>query len=342
MKKDLRKMEKRGFQETRQMKVIAVSDPSFWQKIIGRYRIAKRWRFPGILFLSGGIRSAAKKVNFALSLFCSISLNVRTKGGTFSGASAKRSLPIFPGRPAESRAPFSIVLQQLLTGTAAQLGGGYARLIREAHYSPLRQLPSRYEPRDDAAADSAIRRASGRREMTKRSAGIGIIPRGRHTELDDIRIIARASLSLISLKGNRLGSRGGEKQEPTMSGMKIPHTMSALRQMGSIETRADGGRRSRNGQGAPALAFAESVQGAPSQTNGGSLDFLSFKRLEQEIDVIRKRVEDTRDAFSDQTRRLRTSSGGTVKSVVDLNHISDHVYREIERRIRLERERRGM
>jgi hypothetical protein len=78
------------------------------------------------------------------------------------------------------------------------------------------------------------------------------------------------------------------------------------------------------------------------QTDGGSLHFRSFKRLEQEIDVIRKTMADTREALAEQSRRRWMPPGDTLKSVTDLNRLSNQVYREIERRIRAERERRGL
>jgi len=73
---------------------------------------------------------------------------------------------------------------------------------------------------------------------------------------------------------------------------------------------------------------------------GGEVNF-SFKTLgnmEQEMGLIRKLVEETREAM---IKNNRSSGDGDTTRRIDLHQLSDHVYHLIDRRIKVERERRG-
>lgn len=71
-----------------------------------------------------------------------------------------------------------------------------------------------------------------------------------------------------------------------------------------------------------------------------SLHFKEPRRLEQEIEQIREIVLETKRSVSEKM----TSSLGEedIKRHIDVNRISDQVYQNIERTIRMERERRGI
>jgi len=73
---------------------------------------------------------------------------------------------------------------------------------------------------------------------------------------------------------------------------------------------------------------------------GGEVNF-SFNTLgnmEQEMGLIRKLVEETREAIIENNR---SSGDGDTTRRIDLHQLSDHVYHLIDRRIKVERERRG-
>jgi hypothetical protein len=169
-----------------------------------------------------------------------------------------------------------------------------------------------------------------------------MIPRDRVKGLKGIRVIAHPSLSLPFLKERHLQHRRKGKEDVGISGMKFPHKTPAVIQNAISATDANNSRRYRTGQAVPVPSFGESVQRVSFQADDGSLQFRSFKKLEQEIGAIRKKIDDMGETLFEPSRRSRTSPDGTLTSDIDLNRVSAQVYREIERRIRTERERRGM
>ncbi len=70
------------------------------------------------------------------------------------------------------------------------------------------------------------------------------------------------------------------------------------------------------------------------------LSFHDQRRMEQEIEIIKKIVIETKESLSDKS----TPSFGEaeIKRYLDINRISSQVYQNIERTIKMERERRGM
>jgi hypothetical protein len=75
-------------------------------------------------------------------------------------------------------------------------------------------------------------------------------------------------------------------------------------------------------------------------TGGENLRFHDPKRIEQEIEQIKKIVVETKESVLEKT--TPALGEGDIKRYLDINRISDQVYQNIERTIRMERERRGM
>ena len=317
MKKGLRKVQNRGAKGAKRMTVVAVSDPCFWQSILNRYRVAREWRFPTISFRSAGIRSVARTVNFTLSIVFRISPDERSGAGSSSIVAEKRSRLSFRGRPAELRKTASI--------------------------PSLQPPPSRHKPPEQVATQMSRRPLPGQGLMTERTAGKRRIFRDRLKASGDIRVTAHAYLPVLFATKQRVQHPGSGKQEMQIGAKEFPYPTRAVLQNTISDAHGDGSRRRyRPGRIVPALDPGGSVQNAPLQTDGGSLHFHSFKKLEQEIDGIKKTIADTREALSAQSGRRWMPPGGTMTSAIDLNRLSDQVYRELERRIRAERERRGI
>lgn len=342
MKKELREKRRRVAGEAKQLKSIAVSDPSFTERILSRYRVARRWRSPGISFRAAGMPSAARPIRFSLSIFFRISSGAGGGGGSFSVVTEKRSLLTFLWRLAAQLETFSILTRQPLLGTAKQYSGGYDRPTRVDRPFPLRSPRSWNEPEGDVAREMSSRYAAVRGLIKERTADVRMISRGRLIASGGRGVTAQPSLSLLPLKGDGVQHPVRGKEETRISRENLLFQKRALLQKKvSVMDVADS-RRYRTSQTVTALSVGRSLERAPFQKDVGPLQFRSFRRLEQEIDMIRKKVDDTREAVSEQIRRRQVVPEGAMKPAVDLNRISDHVYREIERRIRTERERRGM
>ncbi len=73
--------------------------------------------------------------------------------------------------------------------------------------------------------------------------------------------------------------------------------------------------------------------------------FRSLTKIRQEVEEIRTTVREARNAVREESRSvqsLRNDVERYIKSKLDIHHLSDQVCRDIERRIRMERERRGL
>ncbi|MCF6155900.1 MAG: hypothetical protein E3K36_11750 [Candidatus Brocadia sp.] len=77
---------------------------------------------------------------------------------------------------------------------------------------------------------------------------------------------------------------------------------------------------------------------------GQNLYFHNQRKIEQEVEEIKKIVVETKEAVQDTSfsKHFPTDMDKAIKQHLDINRISDQVYQNIERRIRIERERRGL
>lgn len=74
--------------------------------------------------------------------------------------------------------------------------------------------------------------------------------------------------------------------------------------------------------------------------NAGNLHYRNKWQIEQEIEDIKKTMNETKESV--KSMAMRPSGQEEVKTKVDINRISDLVYQNIERSIRMEKVRRGM
>jgi len=78
--------------------------------------------------------------------------------------------------------------------------------------------------------------------------------------------------------------------------------------------------------------------------NDYSEDFYFHKRqnIEREVEEIKKIIVETKEAVAEKSRSVSFPDEIDIKRHLDINRISDQVYQNMERRIRMERERRGL
>jgi hypothetical protein len=76
------------------------------------------------------------------------------------------------------------------------------------------------------------------------------------------------------------------------------------------------------------------------KTESGIMRFQDSGYLEQEIEQIKKIVLQTKESISEKP--MPSLGEAEIKRYLDINRISDQVYQNIERTIRMERERRGI
>lgn len=76
------------------------------------------------------------------------------------------------------------------------------------------------------------------------------------------------------------------------------------------------------------------------KTDNENLHFQDSRRLESEIELIKKIVTQTKESVLE---KIPPAIGeAEIKRHIDINRISDQVYQNLERKIRIERERRGV
>jgi hypothetical protein len=78
--------------------------------------------------------------------------------------------------------------------------------------------------------------------------------------------------------------------------------------------------------------------------NKDSENFYFHRRqnIEQEVEEIKKIVVETKEAVAVNSTSTNYPGEMDIKRHLDINRISDQVYQNIERRVRMERERRGL
>jgi hypothetical protein len=77
-----------------------------------------------------------------------------------------------------------------------------------------------------------------------------------------------------------------------------------------------------------------------SEISNENLIFQDQRQIEQEIELIKKTIIETKKSVSEKT--VPVFGEAEIKKYFDINRISSQVYQNIERTIRMERERRGM
>jgi hypothetical protein len=78
------------------------------------------------------------------------------------------------------------------------------------------------------------------------------------------------------------------------------------------------------------------------KTTGEGLYFHNQRQIEQEVEEIRNVVIETKEAVRETNYHSPNELDRVIKQHLDINRISDQVYQNIERRIKIERERRGL
>lgn len=78
------------------------------------------------------------------------------------------------------------------------------------------------------------------------------------------------------------------------------------------------------------------------ETNGENFYFHKQPKIEEEIEEIKKIVVETKGEVTEKSKSSYFPGDMDIKRHLDINGISDQVYQNIERRIRVERERRGL
>lgn len=87
------------------------------------------------------------------------------------------------------------------------------------------------------------------------------------------------------------------------------------------------------------LANESKGVGVPLEQN---FYFRNQRKIEQEVEEIKKIVVETKASVTATNHFSPKDWDRAIKQQLDINRISDHVYQNIERRIRIERERRGL
>ena len=81
---------------------------------------------------------------------------------------------------------------------------------------------------------------------------------------------------------------------------------------------------------------------APLKMGGEDFYFRNQQKIEQEVEEIKKIIIETKESVSEKSATTHFFKETDIKLPLDINRLSDQVYQNIERRIRIERERRGL
>ncbi len=84
------------------------------------------------------------------------------------------------------------------------------------------------------------------------------------------------------------------------------------------------------------------AKGTDFKRRGEDFVFHNERKIVQEVEEIKTIVSETKQELEDKIESLTSTQNSKAKQEVNINRISDLVYQDIERRIRIERERRGL
>ena len=89
-------------------------------------------------------------------------------------------------------------------------------------------------------------------------------------------------------------------------------------------------------------SFVRGTKTVPDGAHVRALFFQSTNNIEHEIEELKRVVRSTEDHIREKVVRQLAEIGAESKQRVDIGHITHQVYRNMEKMIRIERERRGM
>lgn len=339
-------------------KVITLSHSYFYRKIINKYQNVKRnpFRFPMIIFYRNA-GSILKKINMSISLQLYFHIHNPNVSSYLIVKSVQDMRRLFSWFRVEKFIPQFIGKSSLLGGL--QIANRVFSWIRRetvgrllhAGRIPLKSIPVVFLMQSifpqirkrtlalnkilessfsGAAAGSYPQTAydafsfletANRRILSYRDY-VGIYPAGRRENVSKYSAPQYKSPTILPQINLLLGKSESFQDRMTLSKPFMHYNF--VSGVGS-NANAKGGR----------TAF---------KTDGEDFYFYKQRRIEEEVEEIKRIVVETKGVVEEKSvsNDFQRDIDLRIKRQLDVNRISDQVYQNIERRIRMERERRGL
>ncbi len=360
-----------GRLEMKRHKEIILSDPDFHKKIINKYRAGKRdhFRLPMMVFRKNRGRILSEKVH--MNILMKLHFHKQSLISFFTAQTVQfmknlslwfksenlvhnsRRQTAFSERIRNLYKSMRIVQREKLPET---LPPGYAyvnsvsglTLVRTAVYAPSTRRSYSYAGTSDyMSADyrSSVQHLNSMKADTHISEFAGSRFSGKndtHHEYNSV-FESKPGFTLAKMKTTLNISTPFH-----MSKNLLARTFKNFRSNTNIffSQKRDAGQRERQGTGAVGMNFiklSRVLKKTDIRAETEDFYFYSRRKIQEEVEQIKKVVTETRAAVEEKLQPAGASGNMDVKrEIVDISRLSEQVYQNIERKIRMERERRGL
>ncbi len=301
-----------------ELKTITVSDSDFYKKVIDKYQKGKRnpFRFPMMIFYkhAGCVLSQKINIDILLQLYLSnwkivrslIIKSVHNMERLFSWLSTGKLIPQFIAKPALLRSVHS--LNKMFT------------LIQ--HQTASRLLPAGQMPVKSLSLVRARPETPGGYNRVSKSETSSFSQGQGNQE-----IVRRPPLGTSHKQSRRLmqnkSSNETFQNRTALNRALIKHYHYNFGAKDVVNSVVDPGR-------------------TPFKAGRENLYFHNQPKIEQEFKEIKKIVAETKEAVPERFSTTRSPMDIDIKRHLDLSRLTDQVYQMLERKIEIERERRGL
>ncbi len=324
-------------------KVITLSDSHFYRKIINKYQNVKsnRFRFPMMIFYRNA-GSILKKINMSISL----QLYFHTHNPNVSFYLAVKSVQdmrrLFSWFRVEKFIPQFIGKSSLLGGL--QIANMVFSWIRRetvgrllhAGRIPLKSIPMVFLMQS-IFPQIRKRTLAPNKILVSSFSGpkAGYYPQPAYNVFSSREAVNR---QLLSYRNYSVF----EYKSPTI----LPQINSPLGKNETFQDRMTLSKPFMHYNFVSGVASNANAKGGKTAFKTDIEDFYFYKqrRIEEEVEEIKRIVVETKGAVEEKpvSNDFQRDIDLRIKRQLDVNRISDQVYQNIERRIRMERERRGL
>lgn len=331
-----------------ELKTITVSDSDFYKKVIDKYQKRKRnpFRFPMMIFYKRAGRVLSQKINIDIllqlylhnrNIFSSLVVkSVQNMERLISWFRTEKLIPQFIAKPALLRSLYSL--------------NKIFRLIRHETASGLLRV-----------AQVAVNSLSFVRARPETPGGYGRVSKSETSSFSqgqgNQEIVRRLTLGTSHKQSRRLMRRlRGWKENIREYPPGLEHKSPAiLPQVNSLlNNRSDKTFQNLTTVNKPlikhyhynfALDGTNSItphRRTPFKAESEDIYFYHQTKIDQEIKEIKKIVVETKDAVKEKSLSSYSPMDIEIKRHLDLSRLTDQVYQMLERKIEIERERRGL
>ncbi len=304
---------------------MTVSDSNFYKKVTDKYRYKKSnfIKYPALLFYKHNAAALSNKIN--LGILFQLNFNVSGLSSTYS----------FLANVIQE-------MKQQFSWFAVE------KFFPQFIFKPivLKNLPGLKKLFDDEQDNSAAKLFSFS-QIPISNANLISYMQSAFSKIKNKKLGANKIPQALSLSSNRLPQ---ETIHSTFLNSKYKSYLNLNRisvSQNILQTSFAGGKNSlmssyNNDLNSENLSKRASSKRINFKGKDENLFLFNPQKIKEEVENIKKMVNETKETIANKSSSTVFPLENEIKKHIDINRISDKVYQNIERRIRIEKERRGL